>query len=358
MRLLLSLVCIGALLVLAHHAASVVSPLLLGATLAIAFQPMSRALSRHGLPPIVAALLTTLVLLALVTAAGALIYVAATELAAKLPEYRERIEQVRDDLAGWLAGRGLGGAAASVRHYDPDDSIRWFLESSLFRAGAFLAGLFFVLVITAFIQLEASVYRRKLVDALGSARPVSWLEGGLREVQRYLVVKLLVSLVTGVLLGIWCWALGVDSAILWGVLAFVLNFVPFVGSLMAAIPPILLALVEGGLPNSLAVAAGYLAVNLVIGTIVEPRVLGRALRLSPLVILVSMLVWALVLGPVGAILSVPLTMVARIVFERDPDLRRVALLMSDGSELLRQPSPEPAPAVPPSSVANPTPSPG
>jgi predicted PurR-regulated permease PerM len=227
----------------------------------------------------------------------------------------------------------MHGAAASVRRFDVTGPATRLLESSFFQATAFVQTLFLVVVITAFMQMEATVYRRKLVRALGSPRSMRWVEGGLREVQRYLVIKASVSLANGVLLGAWCWLWGVDSPLLWGVLACVLNFIPVIGSIVAAIPPILLALVSGGPGAAVGVATGYLAVNVLVDNLLEPRILGHSLGLSPLVVLMSMLIWGFVLGPVGAILSVPLTMAVKILFERDEDLRRIALLMSDRSEI-------------------------
>lgn len=338
-RVLISLVCIGILLALIHFAAEVITPFLLGATIAIAFQPLARAIHERGLPTVLAAIVTILVVLATVAGAGAIIYVAASDLSANLPGYHERIEALQIDIASFLDGRDLHGAAASVRRFDVDDAVGDAAASTMFRAGGFLTDLFFVLVITAFIQLEAAMYRRKLIRALGGPRKVHWLDGGLREVQRYLIIQVAVSLANGVLLGTWCAVWGIDSPLLWGVLAFALNFIPIVGSLLAAIPPILLGLVDGGAGVAIAVASGYVVVNLVVDNIIAPRIMGRSLGLSPLVVLLSMIVWAFVLGPVGAILAVPLTMAAKIVFERDEDLRRIAMMMGDGTELAPKPTP-------------------
>jgi AI-2 transport protein TqsA len=339
MRVLVALVCIGVLLVLLHLAASVVTPFLLGTTLAIAFQPLAVALARRGLPPVVAAILTTLVVLGVVAAAGVLIYLAVSDLAAQLPVYQERIEVVREDLADWLRERNMDDSARAVSRFDASEPINEFLSSSLLQVGTFVERLFFVLIITAFIQMEGAIYRRKLLAMFRSARPVHWLVQALREVQRYLVVKLIVSLVNGVLLGTWCWIWGVDSPLMWGVLAFILNFIPFIGSTIAAIPPIALSLMTDGVPTAAVVGAGYLVVNLLVDTVAEPRILGRTLGLSPLVVLLSMLTWGFVLGPVGAILAVPLTMTAKILFEHDEDLAKIAVFLGDGSAL---PTPRPA----------------
>jgi AI-2 transport protein TqsA len=337
-RTLLAIVCIGILLALLHAAASVVGPLLIGATLAIAFQPMSVGLARRGLPPVVAAVVTLVVVLTVVVAAGFLIYTAATNLVGHLPEYQQRIEEVKVNVSDWLRERKMDDSADTVRSFDVAAPVSAYLTSSLLEMTGYLQQLFFVLVITAFIQMEGAIYRRKLIAASGSRRTVRWLGEALGEVQRYLAVKLAVSAANGLLLGVWCWVWGIESPILWGVAAFALNFIPYVGSLIAAIPPVLLGLMTGGLPIALAVASGYVAVNLAVDNILEPRIMGHTLGLSPLVILLSMLLWGFVLGPVGAILAVPLTMTAKILLERDKDLARIAVFLGDGSELAPAPA--------------------
>jgi AI-2 transport protein TqsA len=219
-----------------------------------------------------------------------------------------------------------------VHRYDANRPAGELLQTSLLGAGSFVSTLFLVLVISAFIQLEAAMYRRKLARAFGGQGTVRTTVAALHDVQRYLAVKVATSLANGVLLGLWCWLWGVDSPLLWGVLAFVLNFIPVVGSIIAAIPPLLLSMADGGIGPTIGVGAGYLVVNIVVDEILEPRIMGRALGLSPLVILMAMLLWGFVLGPVGALLSIPLTMVVKILFEHDPELRRLALLMGDSVE--------------------------
>jgi predicted PurR-regulated permease PerM len=332
MRTLVSLASLGIILALVHVASGVVTPFLIGAVLAVAFQPLSSVLNRRGLPPIVSAAVTTILVLAVVAFGSFLVYLAGTNLAADLPRYGAQGAELRDDLAAWLAGRGYEDAARSVREFSFAGPATTFASDVALQAPGFAQGLFFVLIVTAFIQLEATGYQRKLALVLGGQRKTRWLTGALHEVQRYLIAKLALSAANGVLLGLWCWIWGVDSPLLWGLLAFALNFIPFLGSILAAIPPIFFALMEDGIGTAVGVASGYLAVNLVVDNIIEPRLFGRVMGLSPLVLLLAMLVWGLVLGPIGAMLSVPLTMVVKIALERDPELRKLALLMGTGDE--------------------------
>jgi len=147
------------------------------------------------------------------------------------------------------------------------------------------------------------------------------------SLNKYLAIKTIFSLATGILVGIWLFILGVDYPILWGLLAFLLNYVPNIGSIIAAIPACLVALIQLGPVYALSAALGYLVLNIAIGSILEPRFMGRGLGLSTLVVFLSLVFWGWVLGPVGMLLSVPLTMIVKIALEGRDDTRKMAILL-------------------------------
>ncbi len=151
---------------------------------------------------------------------------------------------------------------------------------------------------------------------------------------KYFSIKTAVSGLTGVLVGIVLAIAGVDYPVLWGFLAFLLNFVPSIGSILAAIPPVLLAIVqpELGAGTAVVVAVFLLAINLVVGTVLEPRFMGRGLDLSSLVVFLSLLFWGWVLGPVGMLLSVPLTATVKIILEAFAEGRPIARLLGSHVE--------------------------
>jgi predicted PurR-regulated permease PerM len=159
-------------------------------------------------------------------------------------------------------------------------------------------------------------------------------------VNHYLFIKTWISLLTGLVAGVLCWAIGVDFPLLWGLLAFLLDYVPNIGSIIAAVPPVLLALVQLGPGQALAVLVGYLIINNVLGNFVEPRFMGEGLGLSSFAVLLSLVFWGWVLGPVGMLLSIPLTMAVKIAMEEQPNMRWISLLLGSGSdaemELARQ----------------------
>ncbi|HCK60976.1 MAG TPA: hypothetical protein DHW11_07095, partial [Gemmatimonadetes bacterium] len=154
------------------------------------------------------------------------------------------------------------------------------------------------------------------------------LEKIVSEVQTYLVIKTVISLATGAILGVWAYFWGLDFPVLLGLAAFLLNYIPTVGSMIAAIPAVLLSIIlYGSIGHALIVMSGYVVVNMVFGNILEPNLMGRRLGLSTLVVMLSLLFWGWAWGPLGALLSVPLTVMVKIWLENTADLRWVAILL-------------------------------
>ena len=310
-----------------HVASAIVVPLLLAVTFAIAFQPLTERLAKRGVPGIVAALVTVVIVLASIGAVGTLVAIAVGDFAKDSPRYGKEMKGLWDGTLAWLSDRGLGGVAGGLGNVDFGSRMSEIVKSGALWMSGVAGDLFNVLLLTVFIQLEATTLKRKLGMLLPSDG-VSQTMKAFEDVQKYLRVKFLLAVMNGVLLGVWCWIWGVSNPVLWGVAAFALNFVPIVGSLIAAVPPILLALVELGIGSAIGVAAGYAAVNIVVDNVLEPRLMGRTLDISPLVLLLSLLVWGLILGPVGALLSFPLTVAVRIYCDHHDQTRWIALLLA------------------------------
>jgi AI-2 transport protein TqsA len=323
------LIAAGLTIVLAavKVAAPVLTPLILATTLAIAFHPMSERLTGRGMPAWGAAAFTTVAILCVVLSVGALLIHAATDLAASMPQYVARFQESRGELAGWFSQHRLDGVARAVRSFGTGDG-QVLLEGSLSQLNGIAQGLVLVLVLTVFLQLEGPRLLRRIARHTAGSGDGERGQRALADVQRYLLVKSALSAANGILLGTWCWIWGVDSPLAWGVLAFVLNFVPVIGSVVAAVPPVLLTLATGGIWPAAGVAAGYIAVNLGVDNLLEPRIMGRTAGLSPLAVVLAMTFWGFLLGPVGALLSVPLTGALRLACERVPELGWVAVLVA------------------------------
>lgn len=314
-------------------AAVLVVPLLLAITIAVAFQPIAERLHARGMPPMVAAVVTLVAVLGFLVAIGWLIVLAASDLVEAAPGYSADLLAAREDALRWLETHDMESVASGLRSASPVGYLTVIATDAVLLASGIVGNLVTVLFLTVFIQLEAGLLKKKLVMLLHREQaPMERTMQGIAEVQKYLRVKFALSVANGVLLGGWCWIWGVSNPLLWGVLAFILNFVPVIGSLMAALPPVLLGAIELGWGGAIGIAAGYVAVNLVVDNLLEPRLMGRALGLSPLVLMLSLLLWGFVLGPVGALLSVPITVGVRVYCDFHPETRWIGLLLANGTK--------------------------
>lgn len=214
---------------------------------------------------------------------------------------------------------------------DPQKAIG-VVRLMLSNAGSVLATGLLVLLAVLFMLGEAPSLRNKMHVAFKpSPEAEARITRLFARLNRYMSIKTLTSLATGVLIWGWLSFLGVDFAALWGVLAFLLNFVPTVGSIIAAAPPVMLALVQLGFQEALLAAAGFMAVNIGIGNFVEPRVMGKGLGISTLAVFVSLLFWGWIFGLVGMFLAVPLTATLMAALDASPHTRPLAIML--GPEL-------------------------
>ena len=309
-------------------AGPLLAPLLLAIFTAIVLTPMLRWMGRHRIPkwlslPIILFLLMDLGSLLLLMTTGAL-----EGLRDSLPSYQERFLLLSSQLGDWLEGLGIEGSSAALPDiFDPNEAMRG-VRFLLSNVGSLAATGVLVLMAVIFLLLETASLPDKLKLAFritpeGEAR----LQRLLSAINRYMVIKSLTSLATAVLIGVWLWLLGLDFIVVWVVLAFLLNFVPFVGSIFMAIPTLLFALVNHDVGTLLWVAVAYLAVNVLIGNILEPRIMGQGLGISTFVVFLSLLFWGWVLGTIGVFLSVPLTMALMTALDASPQTRPIAILM-------------------------------
>lgn len=330
-------------------AEAILVPFLLAVFLSVVCSAPLRWLEQHRVPTGLAVILIMLMLLGIGGVIGTLVGTSVVGFTNALPTYQVRLEtQVASVFASlegtalfaWLQERGVD--------VSEDVLLRQFDVANVFPVVArLLSGLTNVLANTAlivvtmiFILLEMSSFPAKAAAAFGGQS-----SGGFRRftesVRHYLALKTLISLATGVGVAVWLTILGVDYPLLWGLLAFLLNYVPNIGSLIAAVPAVLFAFIQKGTGTMMLVAIGYLVVNTVIANFIEPRVMGRGVGLSTLVVFLSLVFWGWILGPVGMLLSVPLTMVVKIALESTDDTRHIAILL--GSRASAKEAAEPAP---------------
>ena len=179
-----------------------------------------------------------------------------------------------------------------------------------------------------FMLPETVGFRSKLAAAWGpDSKKAKYFQAIVEEIEHYLEIKTAVSVATGILIGIWVAILGVPFPLLWGLIGFLFNYVPNVGSILASIVPVLITLVHYGGVRAAAVAAGYLAINLVLGNVIEPKLMGRRFGLSTLVVILSLIFWGWLWGPFGMLLAVPLTVIVKIALSNSEELQWAAVLL-------------------------------
>jgi AI-2 transport protein TqsA len=314
-------------------AASMVVPFLLAVVLATILIPPLLWLTDRRVPLPVAMVVLSLGLVLIWFPLAAIVGASFDAFIVALPEYQDKIQALVVTAAAWLGDHGIEAGREAVEDLIKPAAALSFVRQIGGGLGTALANFFLILLTVIFILVEASGFPQKVRLALGDRGDVldSFREFSER-LQEYLRIKTLVSLMTGATIAIWMWAVGLDFAMLWGVLAFLLNYVPNIGSIIAAVPAVLLALVALDWTGVVLVIAGFVAVNMVFGNIIEPRMMGKGLGLSTMVVFVSLVFWGWVLGPVGMLLSGPLTMAVKIALETDPRTRWFAVLLGPAGQ--------------------------
>lgn len=270
-----------------------------------------------------------------------LFYAQARSIAEKAPQYAERFQgviswgiAVADDFGVQVNWQDIGSG-------DTVSGLLAVLATGLESIFGFAGKTFLVLIMALFMLLEAPSLRRKIEQAFEEERSHKVrlsIDTMALQIQRYVTTKTLVSLVTGVITGCVTHALGLDFPVIWGAIAFQLNFIPHVGSIIAVWPPTILALVQFDSPDTAVATLLILgSIQFTIGNIIEPRIMGRSLELSPLVVFISMAFWGWFWGASGIMLAVPLTAAIRIICSHIESLKPVAVLLGN-PDLMEEPA--------------------
>jgi AI-2 transport protein TqsA len=312
-------------------------PFLLSIFIAMACSPIITWAKQHKLPRAVAVVLVILIIVVFGLILAGLVGQSMNEFSLNVPKYREQLVAEFAWVIGQLDTFNISVDKQQLLSYlDPGAAMN-MATNLLSSLGGVLTDFLLILLIVVFMLFEAESVPKKIHIALDDpSMKIQQIDKFLVSVKNYLAIKTLVSLGTGLIIGLWLYFLGVDHFLLWAVLAFLLNYIPNIGSIIAAVPAVLLAFVQLGTATAGLTALGFVVSNMVMGNVVEPRYMGRGLGLSTLVVFLSLIFWGWLLGTVGMLLSVPLTMIVKIALESSPDTRWVALLLaSDSDEVVR-----------------------
>ncbi|VAW85388.1 Uncharacterized UPF0118 membrane protein [hydrothermal vent metagenome] len=315
-------------------AEAIIVPFLLSLFVAVISTPFLFWLQQRRIPDALALLIVMLTVLAVITLIAVFIGGSLNDFSKELPVYQARLQEDLNATLIWFNSHGIALPIDKIKaSFDP--GMIMGLVGTLFASlSSVLTNAFFILLTASFILLEASTFPQKIRSILDNPEAsIGYFSTLTDNVKRYVAMKTAVSLLTGTVIAIWLAIIGVDYPLLWGLLAFLFNYVPNIGSIIAAVPAVFLALVQSGATLALGAAAGYIAVNVIIGNIIEPRLMGKTLGLSTLVVFLSLVFWGWVLGPTGMLLSVPLTMVIKIALESHDKTHWLAIMLGSEHEL-------------------------
>lgn len=314
-------------------AESIMVTFLLSAFFAIICAPPFMFMQRKGLPAWLSLIIVVVLICLIQLIFLSIVTTTVSEFSNDLPKYQARLNELTGQSFNLLNSWGFDIPREQLKqNFDPS-SIFKLAVSTLGNLGTVLSNSFLIILTVIFMLFEGASLPAKLQRAFGEdSRHMDHIERFINTVKQYTTIKTIISLATGLMIYLWLLILGVDYALLWGLVAFLLNFVPNIGSMIAAVPAVLLALVQLGPIHALLTAGGYMAANMVMGNMVEPRFMGRGLGLSTLVVFLSLVFWGWVFGPIGMLLSVPLTMLLKIAFESSDETQWLAIIMGSDTE--------------------------
>jgi predicted PurR-regulated permease PerM len=323
---------------------SILSPILLALVIGISVAPLAAWLGRKGAPDWLALLITIALVILGIVGLIALVGISVSDLIATLPQYEDNLQGLVDSLQAALERVGLGDSQIHAL-FGQTSPAKILSSVASFLGGIFgaLSDLVIMLMVLIFFLLAIPGLKFKLRLGYAAGNPtVARIRGLAQDLREYVSITTWINFLVGLVNTVLLILLGVDYALLWGLLSFLMGYIPNVGFWIALVPPFLLALLQFGAARALIVLVGYILINGGVQNFLQPRMMGAGLNLSPLVVVLSLFFWGWVLGPMGALLAVPLTMIVKEVFlDAYDDTRDLAELMSADS-----PTEEPAPDIP------------
>ncbi len=315
------------------QAQSVLTLLLVSVFLAILGTPAVLWMTRKKVPNALAVLIVIAAMIAVLLLIGALVGASIASFSASLPQYQSRLTEQTTAIKDLLAKYGVTVTDKIFLDYVNPAAVMSLTAGLLAGLSSALSSIVLILLTVLFILLEVPSFDGKLRLTPGDPeRFLPRFTEFVDHIQRYVVIKTGISATTGVLVGIWMVIVGVEFPILWGFLAFLLNYVPNLGVVIAAVPAVLFAWIQLGAGHAALVAAGYIGVNFIIGTAVEPKIVGKGIGLSTLVVFLSLIFWGTLFGLIGAVLCIPITMTLKFLLEINEDTKWMGVWLGSGEE--------------------------
>ena len=314
-------------------ASDVLVPFLLSLFIAIILSPSYNYIKSKKVPEGIALLLVIGLFLVFLALVGKLIGTSVADFSANTDVYASKLTAHYADIANYALSIGVTLPIDDFSNVFNSKRIMTFGTTILQGMGSMFTNGFVIILTVVFMLLESGHFVNKIDFADGNKDTILHIKEISTKIKHYMVLKALISLLTGFIVWIALVLVGTDYAFLWAVLAFMFNFIPNIGSIIAAVPAVLITLVQLGSVSAAIVTLVYVSVNVIIGSIIEPKVMGKGLGLSTLIVFLSLLFWGWLLGMVGMLLSIPLTIMAKIAFDAHENTKWLAVLLGTGENL-------------------------
>jgi len=325
--------CVIIILAGLKTASPIVVPFLLSLFIAIVLSPAYNFFNKKGLPNGFSLLIVISFLILFFVLVGKLLGSSVVEFNANLDFYTKQLTSNFHGVVEVAQSFGISVPEEDLQNIFNPKIIMGFATNILQGMSSLVTNGFVILLTVVFMLLESDVFVDKMTYISSKSSANTHINTILTQIKEYMVLKALISLLTGFIIYMGLLLIGTDYPFLWAVLAFMLNFIPNIGSIIAAVPAVLLTLVGVDAISAVMVATLYIVVNVVIGSIIEPKIMGNGLGLSTLVVFLSLIFWGWLLGIVGMLLSIPLTIMAKITLNANDDTRWIAVLLGNGDKL-------------------------
>jgi len=334
-QLPINLIALVVVFTVISYAQSIVNPLLMALFTGIILLQPIRWLVKKKAPQWLAILIVILVLLIIYLAFIQLLVASFSLFVENSPKYEENLGKITQSTLGALREMGIDISSSSNFSAVSPSKIMTYTSVMVNKLGEIMSREFTFFLLTIFLLTEFKSISLK-IEALGKGPSVStdYLRSMGDKIRHYLAIKTITSLFTGGMIAIGIALIGLDYPILWGLLAFLLNYIPNIGSFIAAIPAVAFALVQLGYNGALWTAGIFIVVNIVIGNAVEPKMMGKGMGLSTFVVFFALIFWGFILGPIGMFLSVPLTMIIKLITARNPSTKWISIILGTSEEAM------------------------
>lgn len=322
------------------YSSDIVTQFLMALFIAVIASKPVGFLVKKGLPSAAAVGIVIVFIIAVTSSLGGLIGNSVGRFSSNLDDYDTKISAGIQSVFDLIRSMGFNISTEGLMNAIDPGTVMNFTAGLLNGLGTLMGNMAMILLIVAFMLGESSSYGVKLKAIFSHPEAsMSGITEAMDQINQYLGIKTLTSLGTGLVIGVLLWAIGVDFPFMWGVIAFLMNYIPNVGSILAAIPAMFMAFINLGGAGVIWTGVIFLAVNMVIGNIVEPKIMGKGLGISTLVVMVSLIFWGWILGTIGMFLSIPLTLAAKIAFESQESTRWISVLLGteeDAKKILKE----------------------